>query len=571
VDAYVYDFEVAFVARAIMDDRTWALADLSGFVASVGGTVKGGPIPSELLGKSVADWVAGAATQPADPASFPALAVAALARARSAQATDAAGPAPTIIAELDPLQFVLAAASLLSRTGRLRTATASSGVAVAAFGLAAPREVAAGPCDQAKTNVDLDKTGLAKKYLKDYATDTVGSAFGDAAKDALKGFLKGVDLTGDGLSLALLLAGLDLFVSDDTNSEAHYRHREPAPKTYRYVAAVSFRSPFPDELIPCLGLAGVKLPPNGPLQGWLVKWKIEEDGDHVQPVDKSEQQKVDTCGTCGEVTGPNGLSTLKVQLRWELGCPSESTCGTVSSQGRAGEAIGIAQLAPDPNSLPVKLSDLFNLPKAAGKLLIDMVKNMQLPSAHHKVGISWHEPRFELVFESTVRIHVSGVPDGGGHVKATVKLEDVGPGTFRTGRFPEEGMSLSGHARLEFIKVFGNDNSCTYPQVPTLSPGEFTVVSAKPGWGTAESFPETPDFQDAQLTYTVAPLFHCPNGEFFEPRWKNAFDTLGGHGSGQYMETGFSQNGLTLTKRISVSKDGGLYTEDTTIILRPIP
>ena len=431
IDVYVYDFELSLLANGVRDERGWTLKDLSEYASAMGLNPAGQPVPPVVLGAALTRWLKNAQADPGALGAFAPLAIRALGLRRK-QPQDLAAGADPATTQLDPLQFALLSSSLLSRMGSVE----NTGSAAAAT----PSSGAGAVCDQLKASID-DPTGIIKKYskesfqqgLKDYIKDELGQN----AADALDAAFKALDMAGDGLSIGLLLAGIRINVTDDaqpTHGNAHYAHKDFAPENfYHYIATLRFDSPFPDTFLKCAGLAGVKLPPNGPLPGWKIKWQLEQqDRRHVAPVSSkgvNESSKLDTSGGGGELSDGQGQSKLQVEVAEEAGCPDEPSCG--KGPIKLGTATGIA--CPDTTDLPLKLADLlpgldgtYNPAKPAGKLILDMLKRMALPCARDTVFITRHQPAtFQLTIRSTGDIQG---PDTTFHMpwtaKVTVKVDD---------------------------------------------------------------------------------------------------------------------------------------------------
>ena len=377
VDAYVYDAEIPDLAKSLHANEAWTLDQIAGFVSAIAGTAGGPEIPAAELQAAATQWVAegSAGLSP----SFGALAFRALGTNRAAP-PDASGPVDPKSLRLDPIQFLLFGSALLSRSGTLTRETATlprpGSIVLAAAG---------DGCETLKKQIDKDPTGLGSKGLKDTFKKLAGKGIAAASK--------AFDLIADGLAAGLLLAGVRLTVTDDMNHALHYRHKDTFDP-HEFIATATFDSTFPTKVIHCLGLAGVKLPDNGPMQGWVIRWVLQQDGQHVVPIEgQSTKLERGFGGGGGENTNANGQSKLGVEVALEAACPGKF-CGISARQGH-GNVTATAKLDVPGDAAPLKLADFFslsNIPKAAGKLVIDTVKRLGLPNATDVVAVTWHAP-----------------------------------------------------------------------------------------------------------------------------------------------------------------------------------
>jgi hypothetical protein len=556
-DAYVYDFEAPLVGSGIAAHRYWALNDVSAFVSNLGLDLNGQPIPDTLYAEALARWTQTAVDDPTAPGEFLPLVVRELGLHHPAPQDLADKPDAAAI-QLDPLQFTLIVASLTSRFGVAQTAFAPRPP-----GLAFP--ASGSPCATVSKTFD-DPTGISKKYAKDSLLDTlrddIEKTFGADAADAFKKGADYFDAGEDGLAVGLLLAGIHLDVSDDAKpvkQNAHYAHQVAAAENfYSYIATLRFDSPFPDTTLQCAGLAGIKLPDNGPLQGWQIRWRLEQDKKHVAPATSADSNKLERGfggGGGGEITGDDGQSKLRVELAREPGCPSESSCkkGII----KTGTATGTA--CADTTDLPLKLSDLmpglsgaFKFGKAAGKLIIDMVKRMSLPCVGDTVVITWHHPdTFLLTIDSTAVLSTSAGP---------VKQHIVWKVTVR---FDDDWNVVSGDGQVQTIDL-------SLPQIPKCS---FT-----PGRGV--TMPVQVTGGKFQPRSTSWPVVFAPDdiAITFEPNWSQSAYAVrcpGGGGSGMmaplmeawriaYQPNGSAAHeGYTFTKWLTGPLSGKKAMQDT--------
>lgn len=512
-DAYVYDFETPLVANGVAARRYWTLNDVAALGANLGLELNGQPLDGQLLANALANWTQAAVSDPNAPGEFLPLVVHELGLHHSPP-QDLAVKLDTAQIQLDPLQFALIVASLTSRYGTAQTTFASR-----APGLAFP--ALDEPCKTVSRTLD-DPTGISKKYAKesflDMLKDAIKETYGENVAGAFTTGKDYFDSAEDGIAVDLLLAGINLHVADDAKpapQNAHYAHQIAAPENfYSYIATLRFDSPFPNQVLQCAGLAGIKLPDNGPLSGWQIRWRLEQDKHHVQPATSADSNKIERGfggGGGGEITGEDGQSKLRVEVAVEPGCPNEPSCkkGNVKS----GKVTGTA--CADTTDLPLKLSDLmpslsgaFKFGKAAGKLIIDMLKRMTLPCVGDTVVITWHHPdTFLLTIDSTAILSTREGPVTQ-HIVWKVNV-----------KFDDNWNVISGDGQVQTIEL-------SLPQIPKCSfiagsgvrmPVQVTGGKLTP---TANIFPKF-SLDDIELT--------------FEPNWSQSIFTVrcpGGSGSG---------------------------------------
>ncbi len=307
IDTYVYDFMVPMMADALHDGRIWFpedLWDLPDYLLPLIGQPLTGP---DAFADAIPRWVEAAFTEPDDPAAFPALMLRALSRAHRPP-NDVFRDIDPDSYRIDPVQFAIMGASLLSRVGTI-----------------GPYEGASEGC-QIPTRTRSGRDVNRKLLL---------SGKGDGPGRIVRTAYTRHDLfetSGDIMADLLLLAGIDLMITDDVGGHTHapLDFHDPA----RFVTIRSdlrWDSDAAGTTIRCGGLAGITLPENGPLEGWAVGWNIQQSADFVHAAGPDEAAKV--TGLEGSRQGhpgptdPNGHTTLRLALRPEEGCPDTPVCG----------------------------------------------------------------------------------------------------------------------------------------------------------------------------------------------------------------------------------------------------
>jgi len=307
IDAYVYDFMVRMLADALQHGRIWFpedVWDLPDFLLPLLDQPLTGP---DAFADAIPRWVEAGFTEPDDPAAFPALMVRALSRAHRPP-NDVFRDIDPNSYRIDPVQFAIIGASLLSHVGVVLPSPASA---------------------------DGCQTPVRRRAAQDVNPKLLLSAKGDGPSRIVHSAYTEHDLfevSGDIMADLLLLAGIDLRISDDVGGHTHVPldFNDPA----RFVTIRSdlrWVSDAAGMTIRCGGLAGITLPSNGPLEGWAVGWNIQQSQDFVHAAGPDNGAKVTGLDGSGEgrpePTDADGHTTLRLALRPEEGCPDTPVCG----------------------------------------------------------------------------------------------------------------------------------------------------------------------------------------------------------------------------------------------------
>lgn len=213
----------------------------------------------------------------------------------------------------------------------------------------------------------------------------------------LHGSMKAYDLTNKAasyVSIVTLLLGTTVDLATD-KTVTHYKHTDGSrAEEITATATVRFQSALAEARIACAGLAGLEVPPNGPIAGINVRWSLGQDvrpsasGDlaaaaHLRPTAASLPKfKLDKTDAAGVAT-----VVVKPAVEDEPGEGAELRASvTLSAHIERGE-------------FPFKLSDLTAVlemnPQAAviGKT-IDGLKSIAvdelLPTARVTLGVRYH-------------------------------------------------------------------------------------------------------------------------------------------------------------------------------------
>ena len=224
--------------------------------------------------------------------------------------------------------------------------------------------------------------GLSTIAAGQVAKNVDEEALGHVFDQAFDGYDKGTDV----VATALLLAGarLDLVASPPTT---HFRHESgDTSKDVWFVAQATFDGPLAQQRLDCWALAGIEVPPDGPLNGYRVRWEIF-NGLPVLQAKKSDTDKV----LHGSLT-QQGVATLMMFPRTEARPPRPGE----SVPEKLTENLVIASL--DKDDFPFKLSDLVGLTGGVGSaalskawdIAVAWMQKVGLPSRRLRYQVSFH-------------------------------------------------------------------------------------------------------------------------------------------------------------------------------------
>ncbi|HET7483398.1 MAG TPA: hypothetical protein VFK89_11115 [Actinomycetota bacterium] len=438
IDLYVYDFQVPMLAQSLADHETMPFEDFANLVS----LMKVGVTESKLL-SSLHEWMKSGTAKPYGKLSFHVLETRELGKLHE----PAADPATSSDPDIDYLQMVLMAASLMSRTGKLSSIETAS-----AF--AGDTRVAQTKCREPSGDDGYD-SGLfdeTKKRLWNQAANVAAGEHGEKAGEAAGAAQDVYEILTSGIAVGLLLAGLHIKVENDTGGKpVHYRHnRAPAANNMaKFTATVSFYSPLPGVSVECGILRGLKLPANnGPRAGFKVQWDLPGTS-HVETAPGSSG-KLKRGGGGGEITKDDGQSIFEVQTLEESACKKDlGTCGKGQVVKGRQYVKAEVDLTTDP---PIKLADLIfegdlesstsNLIKAAYNVLLDVIKEIGAPSATDSVAVEFHGGDYKIEYAKNGMRFTGKKCDGpAGHWDI-----DVSGQLGASGSLP---LSLDGHIDIE--------------------------------------------------------------------------------------------------------------------------
>jgi hypothetical protein len=391
-DEPVYAPLVAQLAGAVRQGDFYAPDQLAELLAGI--EVTNGPLPTSTLIGGLGAWGKG----PDDlvESRFAGAAVRALAGIRLEVLYPQAPPAGV---RLDPLQVALIVAHGRSDAYERVDATgAQDSVLDRLFGVEVVR-AATGPCDDLARALKTDDNtvgGVIEGQIRDRTRDALVDSWKDfvldeAGKEALETGGKVHEKGAAVVSTLLLLMGATLDLNDDKGGLAHYRH-EPGDRgaDVEVTARARFESTIAKEKVACYGLAGIEVPPPGPLEGFRVRWSIDQPvgrgyaGKHVVPARDDSRAFLGTGGG-GAVTGADGTSkvTLETAVERNPGAGAELE----------GHVTVTASL--DKDDFPFKLSDVVSLGPGFGAkktwdLVVSAVQRAGLPTERRVIKVSYH-------------------------------------------------------------------------------------------------------------------------------------------------------------------------------------
>ncbi len=411
-DAATYDASVADLARAVRRGDSWVLSDVvaglkgAEFIAEF--------VEPEQLAAAVGDL--GKGLDDPDQVRFAGAVIRALSGRRGEVLYSASSPSTAI----DPLQFMLLL-SLWTSDAYARVVPGARVIgAVARLPGLDVATTAADPCADLAgyldTGVGRANQDVNKELVKAGLKRAVPPSLGDPVGPGYIAWDKGTSV----LSTILLLLGTSLELDSDKTS-THFKHRggDRGPHVH-LTATATFDSALAQNRLKCYKLAGISVPPNGPIKGFRIQWSIDQpqgapytrygvggsqpnpfplivDGLFLKPT-SADSSKIGRGGEGGQITGMDGRSTL------ELYPPVETKPG----QGRTayGKAIVTAALSKDDVPRLLKVTDPYSLIKvdANGQpvgqaawavqrtldLALSYLNHAGLPSRHTTIRVGYH-------------------------------------------------------------------------------------------------------------------------------------------------------------------------------------
>jgi hypothetical protein len=247
--------------------------------------------------------------------------------------------------------------------------------------------------DESESRADTEAKGGAKEYVKGKTRDAAEAAAeryaGKSGRKWANAGGEAYDKLTDAISVVLLLLGAKLELDAD-KTETHFRHR-PGDRTgdVTVTATASFSSALAKKHLACWSLIGIDVPPDGKLEGYTVNWRLSKTPQAFQAFSDSRDKFAK-----GDVTGPDGVSTVSVYPRTELSPPGDGETQpelTLNATVYAGL---------DKDDFPWKFSDLVDMASSGGlggaavkalyALLMNLVKRGALPTMAFHIPVKYH-------------------------------------------------------------------------------------------------------------------------------------------------------------------------------------
>jgi hypothetical protein len=303
---------------------------------------------------------------------------------------------PSAVTGIDPITTVMLLAHVAGDlAGGVEVVPAANNLRGAGHG-AFRTEAGGAGCEAfapTDSRAEQEAAGGAKEYAKQQSREAAGEAadryWGKAGRQWVDGTGEAYDKLTDAISVVLLLLGAKLELEAD-KTETHFRH-QPGDRRgdVSVTATASFSSALAKRHLACWSLIGIDVPPDGKLEGYTVNWRLSKTPQAFQAFSDSRDKFAK-----GDVTGPDGVSTVSVYPRTELSPPGDGETQpelTVNATVYAGL---------DKDDFPWKFSDLLDMASSGGlggaalkalyALLMNLVKRGALPTMALNIPVKYH-------------------------------------------------------------------------------------------------------------------------------------------------------------------------------------
>jgi hypothetical protein len=261
------------------------------------------------------------------------------------------------------------------------------------------------------------RTGQAgKDILKDKVKDAIKRRAPSAVRDRVGTLIDVSDKALDVVSLLLLLAGTEFELVADKPA-THYKHAGGSRREHvKLKAKATFDSALAQKNLACYRLAGIKVPPNGPIAGFKVAWMLTQalgsysrfgtgmnpfplfqQGKHLTVV-RADRWKVCDRLSCGETTGSDGMSQLElyppVEMKPNKGAHLYGKVGVKASLSQ--DDVPSLVKVTDPRSLIKRGAGGLPTGQAAWaiKKIVDLaisyLKRAGLPNRSLTINVGYH-------------------------------------------------------------------------------------------------------------------------------------------------------------------------------------
>lgn len=450
-DIPIYTGFIPTLARSVRGGDSYSTDQMTQLLTAIGATPD--PLPAKVLIGTLGQWGKSADDPP--EIRLAAAAIRALSAYRGQIAYPEADPQAF---QFDPLTATLIIANVTSRVGTILKPTSSvpgSSPLLAYWEqlMGVTTVYASNPCDDLK-NITKDEGQVgetARTWYQDQLKESWTEKLPSGAAQNLEKTGYAWDKGSAALSSILLMLGARIEISDDHGAQTHFRH-EPGDESrnVKVTAVASFDSAFAKAKLACYQLAGIDVPPSGPLKGFRVRWSISQDigvvgntgyqGKYLAVVSADDNKLQD-----GELTGDNGKSSITLYP------PTEEKPG----EGKLHKGYVTVKASLDKDDFPFKLADLLSLtdvPLFTVSKLFDLAK-----SALTKAGLPWQRETITVgyhgsdVYLAKGTATFSGLFFYSGGVPVTLDLYTCdGLGGPWKGTFDMKGIS-----RTAFLQTLG--------------------------------------------------------------------------------------------------------------------
>ncbi|HCC79249.1 MAG: hypothetical protein A2X25_15480 [Chloroflexi bacterium GWB2_49_20] len=402
VDDPVYVELIPDLTRALRRGNFYTPAQLSDLLLAVGFSTE--PMDPHALVAGLGQW----GKKPGSPPES--LIAGATVRALSGRRLQVLYDGADVEAiRFDPLQVMLMLAHATGQAAPLAKPTSWTAprlnlferfMGVQGIARAASAAEAAGPCDglanltKAENQDQAQVRAILQDSIKEAWVDFISDRIGETGSKILGAGLASQEKGTAVLSALLLLLGATIQVTPDKNA-THFGHPSAPAQHVKVESIAYFDSTIAKEKVACYSLAGIDVPPPGPLKDFRIRWSMDQSfggpaGQFLRPI-PADELKLDSCGSCGEVTGDNGRSIL------ELTPPVENTDPPKTTSVLYGNVKVTASL--DKDDIPIKLGDFLGLTnpvafvaKKTWDLAISAIQKAGLPSQSVNISVGYHGP-----------------------------------------------------------------------------------------------------------------------------------------------------------------------------------
>lgn len=232
--------------------------------------------------------------------------------------------------------------------------------------------------------------------MKDGPIKAIASKAGEEFAAVMEKLGTAVSVLQQALTTLLLMSGVQLDLSNDMNSETHFRHEHNNHSlNVTVTATVTFDSSLDQDKLACYNLLGIDAPANGAISGedskgkwngWQVTWSYGEEiapnnyygsvphGDVLRPQKSSLRAKAFTH------LDKNGQASLESMTRTERDLPNTGEVHTVVA-----DVVAKVDQVKEINPL-----DMISLGGGVLVVAAMAIQAINLPSARQPITVTYH-------------------------------------------------------------------------------------------------------------------------------------------------------------------------------------